>query len=209
MALSFNNNREFFHSNHDWYVESVRKPLTELAYELTDTIELIDPNLERRPEKVVSRINRDLRFTKDKSPYRDYMWIGYEAQSENKNRLPGFYVGISAVGVEWGMGIYEENRPLMNANRQRLENDSAALDGITAELSEHFRLEASAFKRMKLPEGLNGIAAMWYPVRTFTFVNESKDMELITSGSLGGYLKRELLRLKPAYDYFSGLIPIE
>ena len=33
MALSFNNNREFFHANHDWYVKGLRKPALELAGE--------------------------------------------------------------------------------------------------------------------------------------------------------------------------------
>ena len=50
IAISFNNNREFFHENHDWYMESVRRPLIELAAELSDTIESIDPALERRPK---------------------------------------------------------------------------------------------------------------------------------------------------------------
>lgn len=73
MAIRFNNNRDFFHENHDWYFNHVRTPALDLAESLMDTVEKIDPDLERRPHKVVSRINRDIRFSNDKSPYRDYI----------------------------------------------------------------------------------------------------------------------------------------
>ncbi len=38
MAIKFNNNREFFHENHDWYEEAVRNPLRELAADIAPTI---------------------------------------------------------------------------------------------------------------------------------------------------------------------------
>ena len=37
MAIQFNNNTEFFHSNHDWYVDAVRRPCLELAAALSET----------------------------------------------------------------------------------------------------------------------------------------------------------------------------
>lgn len=73
MAIGFNNNVDFFHSNHDWYLRGVREPSLRLAEALSPVIEEIDDSLERRPNRVVSRINRDIRFSKDKSPYRDYL----------------------------------------------------------------------------------------------------------------------------------------
>ena len=77
MAIGFNNNVDFFHSNHDWYLRGVREPSLRLAEALSPVIEEIDDSLERRPNRVVSRINRDIRFSKDKSPYRDYIWLSF------------------------------------------------------------------------------------------------------------------------------------
>ena len=65
MAIRFNNNREFFLENHGWYEDSVRTPARALASALGDAVREIDPALETRPEKAVSRINRDVRFSKD------------------------------------------------------------------------------------------------------------------------------------------------
>ena len=57
MAIAFNNNADFFHANHDWYVRGVRGPSLYLAQCLSDTIEEIDDSLERRPDRVVSRLS--------------------------------------------------------------------------------------------------------------------------------------------------------
>ena len=77
MAIRFNNNADFFHSNRDWYLRGVREPSLALAEALAPTVEWLDDSLERRPNRVVSRINRDIRFSNDKSPYRDYLWLGF------------------------------------------------------------------------------------------------------------------------------------
>ena len=77
MAIRFNNNREFFLENHDWYQSSVRTPCLDLASALGDAVNALDPELETRPTKVLSRINRDVRFSNDKSPYRDYLWLAF------------------------------------------------------------------------------------------------------------------------------------
>ena len=76
-AIAFNNTKDFFHGNHKWYEEAVRTPLRELTIALMPTIELLDADLDCRIEKVVSRINRDIRFSNDKSLYRNYMWLAF------------------------------------------------------------------------------------------------------------------------------------
>ena len=89
MAIKFNNNRQFFHENHAWYEEALRNPLRDLAADLAPVIETMDPALETRPEKVVSRINRDIRFSNDKSPYRDYMWLAFRRPGDQRSFVHG------------------------------------------------------------------------------------------------------------------------
>ena len=60
LAIAFNNNMQFFHENHDWYLRAVRQPCLELADALGGVMEQIDEEIERRPNRVVSRINRDI-----------------------------------------------------------------------------------------------------------------------------------------------------
>ena len=63
------NSRIWFQEHRQEYIEHVKAPLTELAERLEPCIRSIDPELITNPSRVVSRINRDTRFTKDKSIY--------------------------------------------------------------------------------------------------------------------------------------------
>ncbi|NLB42612.1 MAG: DUF2461 domain-containing protein, partial [Clostridiales bacterium] len=69
------NNREWFHENHDNYLKYVRQPLKELVGEMGPMMLSIDPQFDIESRRTISRINRDLRLTRDKSPYRANMWI--------------------------------------------------------------------------------------------------------------------------------------
>ena len=89
MAIKFNNNTDFFHGNRDWYLRGVREPSLALAEALGPTVEAIDDNFERRPNRVVSRINRDVRFSHDKSPYRDYIWLSFRRPNEDRAESAG------------------------------------------------------------------------------------------------------------------------
>ena len=42
MAIAFNNNTDFFHANHDWYLRAVREPCLQLAAALSDAVEAVD-----------------------------------------------------------------------------------------------------------------------------------------------------------------------
>lgn len=204
MAIRFNNNSEFFHDNHDWYVESVRRPLLELSADLSETIRKIDPELERRPEKTVSRLNRDVRFSKDKSPYRDYMWIGYH-NPENKHGLPGFYVDISDDGVGYGMGFYEENKPLMDVHREILLSRPDVFRRALAESRTELAPHAARYKRLKVPDGVPADLREWYLIRNIGYSGYITDGSLIRSPELTQFLISELNKLKPMYQYFRHL----
>ena len=82
MAIRFNNNTDFFHANHDWYLRGVREPSLALAEALAPVMEELDGEMELRPNRIVSRINRDVRFSRDKSPYRDHIWLSFRRPGE-------------------------------------------------------------------------------------------------------------------------------
>ena len=208
MAIAFNNNTTFFHENHDWYDEAVRRPLKELAASLAPVIEKIDPNLERRPERVVSRINRDVRFSKDKSPYRDYMWLSFRAPRETQSLSLCFYFEISASGASCGMGVYDENRPLMNGLRRRLIADPAPFLEIARPLDERFSLHANLFRRRKAPDDLPDEAKSWFLTRSF-FYERPLDGALIESPRLAEETGAAFKALSPLYRYLSAIEPVE
>ena len=209
MAIRFNNNRQFFHDSHDWYEEAVRTPLRELAADLAPAIELMDPDLETRPEKVVSRINRDIRFSNDKSPYRDYMWLAFRQPGLDRKITLGAYFDISAQGGSYGFGIYNEHRPYMNGLRQRLATDEAGFLEVWTPLKDRFTLCGNRFKRLPVPEGMNEEAAQWYTLKGFYVEKPLPDFDLLMSPRLADEIRTGFGELTPLYRYLKEIPEID
>lgn len=213
MAIRFNNNTEFFHANHDWYMRAVRRPCLELAEALSGTIEALDDDLERRPNRVVSRINRDIRFSNDKSPYRDHLWLAFKRPTEKlgfheeRGSMPGFYFEVSADGACFGMGYYNENRPLMNGLRRRLLTEPEAFLDRWLPVREEFPAYLHTFKRMKLPENLHPALREWYPVRSFYLEKELNDFGLLKSPDLADAVAAGYRRLAPLFEFINSTPP--
>lgn len=197
LALEFNNNREFFHENHAWYEESVRRPLYQLIEAVAPVIFEIDPLLETRPAKALCRINRDTRYARDKSPYRTYMWFSFRRREGERGMQPGFYFDISAQNASFGMGIYQENRPLMDALRRRILLEPQALGALVP--PEGFSLEIESFKRMAVPGQTPEEMKVWYPARTFSFFQKIQDFDLLKRPELAFTLETGYRALEPAY----------
>ena len=207
MAIKFNNNVDFFHANHDWYLRAVRTPCLELAAALSDAVEAVDDDLERRPNRVVSRINRDIRFSRDKSPYRDNLWLAFRPQNGPKGTVLTLYADISADGANYGMGFYGDNRPMMNGFRREIQNRPEAFCDLIEPLRDEFRLYLRSFKRMRLPEGLPAELHAWYPARSFYLEHPVTDFNLIKSPALAEEVARGFSKLAPLYRYFTAIPP--
>ena len=209
MAIRFNNNRQFFHDNHDWYEEAVRTPLRDLAADLAPAVEAMDPDLETRPEKVVSRINRDIRFSNDKSPYRDYMWLAFRQPGLDRKITLGAYFDISCQGASYGFGIYNEHRPYMNGLRQRLATDEESFLGLWLPVKDRFALFGNHFKRMAVPDGLHEETKSWYTLKGFWVEKEIMDFDLLVSPALTDEIRGGFEALTPLYRYLKEIPEID
>lgn len=200
MAIAFNNNRAFFQENRDWYLRAVREPCLALADALADTIEGIDADMERRPHRVLSRINRDIRFTRDKSPYRDHLWLAFRHTGEELQSTLCFYAEVRATSVSYGMGVYKENRELMGAVRRSMEAKPEAFASVCLPLLEEFSFFGEANRRVKPPENLPQTLHPWYTAKGFYLEKTVTDYELICSARLAEEINNGFLRLKPLYE---------
>ena len=102
-GLAADNSREYFETHRDVYQRTIRIPLEDLV---DIAQELYGPGKVFRP-------NRDVRFSKDKSPYKlgGAMWAG---------RVGGVYAQISADGVWAGGGLYEPSRDQLARAREAI-----------------------------------------------------------------------------------------
>lgn len=200
MAIRFNNNRAFFQDNRDWYLRDVREPSLALTEALSDTALSLDEGFDCRGHKVVSRINRDIRFSRDKSPYRDHVWLAFRRPDEERGKTLSLYFELTDEGGHYGMGFYRENRPVMDGLRRRMAADPQYALSLLEPLSD-FVLYAVPNSRVKPPEDLPAGLRAWYCARSFYFEKAVDDFDLIRSADLAEEIKQGFLRMKPLYRY--------
>ena len=209
MAIRFNNNTDFFHSNRDWYLRGVREPSLALAEALGPTVEWLDDSLERRPNRVVSRINRDIRFSNDKSPYRDYLWLSFHRPKEERADSIGLYFDLSVSGGSCGMGFYKGSKPLMNALRRRILTEPETLSALVEPVLREFTLVTNSYRRMAIPDSVPEILRPLYPVKGYYFEKPLDDFSLLKSPDLAEEIARSYRLLAPLYHYLQALTPVE
>jgi uncharacterized protein (TIGR02453 family) len=103
--LKANNNRDWFLDNKKRY-EVFKKDYQQLVGDFLDAMKPLDPSLEMLEVKNCTfRINRDIRFSKDKSPYKDHIGVWLSSGSKGMNRS-GYYVHIARTGSFIAGGFY-------------------------------------------------------------------------------------------------------
>lgn len=204
LAIRFNNNREYFSTVREDYRQNVRMPALSLCAELSKAIEEIDPELERRPERCVARINRDVRFSRDKSPYRDHLWLSFRRPGLERGLSLSFWFEVGANGGSWGLGTYSENTTLTKAIRSDLCRDDRTLPSLWRGLeSSGLSLWLDKRKRIVIPEGMAEDAKQWYAMRSFYIEREVRDLMRFKQPSLAEEIREDFFRLRPIYEYMN------
>ena len=195
------NSRIWFQEHRQEYIEHVKAPLTELAERLEPCIRSIDPELITNPSRVVSRINRDTRFTKDKSLYRDVMWVAFTRDKKVHESPCGFVMEFSPMGFRYGCGYWQAPPKVMEALREMvLENDPVFRKAQQAyEGQQHFVLEGDCYKRSRYPENMR----LWLDRKNMDFMHNSKDFKLLFSEELAQVLAEGFQQLIPMYQMFT------
>lgn len=105
--LEQNNQREWFQENRKRYEQQVKAPFTALVQEVIDKMFDKDPTLLITPSEAIFRINRDIRFSADKSPYKLHMGavVGRGGKKDTANPA-GIYFEIGAKGLSLASGVY-------------------------------------------------------------------------------------------------------
>lgn len=116
--LGAHNSKEWMDANRDWY-QTVRKEYLAFADTLIKIYESIDPDFhDMRPQDVIFRINRDTRFSKDKSPYKNWMSV-YLAPSGKNRELVWPYIHMQPGNESFvGGGLWTPQPWVLRAFRE-------------------------------------------------------------------------------------------
>jgi uncharacterized protein (TIGR02453 family) len=127
LGLSENNTKEWFESHRDTYETAVKKPFIKLVEDVMRGVSEFDTHLPLSAQKSIFRINRDIRFSKDKSPYKTHVAATLSDESKNPDAA-GYYFMLSAKGLELGGGIYQPNKEAIEKIRSEIFYHSEEFD---------------------------------------------------------------------------------
>jgi uncharacterized protein (TIGR02453 family) len=110
--LARNNRKPWMDRHRDRYRDFVVAPMRSLLDRLTPAVLQIDPGFDvgGRTGRNFSRINRDIRFARDKSPYRPQMYLKFGVSAGSEDADCHLYVGVSAEIVTVGLRLYHSGR---------------------------------------------------------------------------------------------------
>jgi uncharacterized protein (TIGR02453 family) len=106
--LRRNNHKLWMDENRGRYKECVVQPFRRLLETLSPAVLKLDENFDvcGRTGVNFSRINRDIRFAKDKTPYKAQMYLKFQRPLAGERETGQLYVGLSLDAVTTGFRIY-------------------------------------------------------------------------------------------------------
>ena len=209
LDLKFHNNTTFFHEQHDRYVSYVQQPFYEMIADLAPDMLKIDPQMETRPHKCLSRIHRDTRFTRDKSPYRDHLWYLFRHAGEPREKALFYYFELGPDRLGWGMGFWGENREALDLFRKRMR---ANPDGTLALLDDldmgrrKLMLDGTVHRKMDVPPEIPERLKRWYLAKEFYIGKMMPDYRTVYSDKILKEVRKDFITLGPLYRLLRGFV---
>lgn len=205
-ALEKNNNRDWFNKNKDQYLEAYEN-MQEFAAALMTEMKKHDNIVEESPKKSLFRIYRDVRFSKDKSPYKTY--IGCSLSRDTQWLRGGYYIGIQPGGKsKMGAGFWNPNKEDLKLIRDQISADPTPLRKVlkSKKFKDHFgELQGEQLKTC--PKGYDkedpAIDLLRYK-QFLTYVSY-KDTEVTDKGFLKQLVK-DYRAVRPFFNYMSEIL---
>jgi uncharacterized protein (TIGR02453 family) len=122
--LKKNNNRPWFQKHKQEFEEVVRFPMQCLVASLGAEMSHDAPDIEFNPKRSIFRIYRDVRFSRNKSPYKTHIAASFQPRGrKGGEESPGLYLHIEPGQVFIGAGLYMPNGDQLKAIRNAIVKD--------------------------------------------------------------------------------------
>ena len=150
--LRINNNREWFKANKTRYESDVRDPLLDFVADFGGRLIDISPHFVADPRPTggsIFRIYRDIRFARDKSPYKTHAAAHFQHEVGREVHGPGYYVHLEPGSVFAGAGIWHPDSETISKVRDAIVANPPRWERMVTDLGSkaELRLEGDSLKR--------------------------------------------------------------
>jgi len=214
-GLARHNEKPWFEAHREQYETEVRTPMRELIEDLDERFGEFAPEIGGDPKRSMFRIYRDIRFSKDKSPYKTHAacWFNHRnashsVGSEADAGSAGYYFHLQPGGKSGlGAGVWMPPRPQLNKLRDAIAKDPKGFDKMVRSLPPRFGglEDEGALKRMPRGYAEDHPAAKWLRFQSFTTGHSLTDAQ-VTSPSLAWLLAHEYKALLPLVRWLNSAL---
>jgi len=217
-GLARHNAKPWFEAHRAEYEREVRAPMQELIEEMDVRLARLAPEITGDPKRSMFRIYRDIRFSKDKSPYKTHAacWFRHRdadarVGGDAEGGGAGFYFHIAPGGSFVGAGIWMPPRPLLNRLRDAMAERRAAFERVVRAprfLRRYGGLDDEAVLK-RMPRGFPEThpAAHWLKYQSYTAGRRLSDAQA-TSARLPALLETDFASLLPLVRWLNGALEL-
>jgi uncharacterized protein (TIGR02453 family) len=191
--LAANNDREWFAANKARYVAEVQEPALAFIEDVGLRLPEVSRHLVADPRTTggsLFRIHRDVRFSKDKSPYKTHVGIRFRHTQARDVHAPGLYLHLEPGSVFMGCGIWHPEGDTLHAIRTAIASRPARWQAVLEDpaFRQSFRLGGEALKRP--PAGFDGDHPLIEDLKRkdFIAVTDLTESDATASGFLSHFL---------------------
>jgi uncharacterized protein (TIGR02453 family) len=184
--LKANNQKTWFEANKATY-QDLRSQFSTTIKELHPLLTAFDAGLAQvEPAKCLFRINRDIRFSKDKSPYKT-QFSAYLASGGSQSEMAGYYLHLEPENSFLGGGMYMPQNPALKKIRQEIDyNANEFLSIVKNPTFVHYFGEVQGEKLKNVPTGYekDHKLAAYLKLKGFFVTHNLADQELKSKDAL-------------------------
>ena len=218
-GLKKHNNKPWFEAHRDDYELFVKAPMRDLIEEVDARLARFAPEISGDPKKSMFRIYRDIRFSKDKSPYKTHAscWFFHRDGTRGVGREAsgggaGFYFQVAPGQCFLGGGIWMPPRDALNRIRDVIAEHPKPFAKIALEKKVVKRFGGLGTEDMlkRLPRGVaeHHPAAPWMRHQSFLFGREMRESEAL-SPKLGASLEADYRLMVPLIRFVNSALGLK
>lgn len=202
IELRFNNTKEWMDRNRERYFRLAKEPMESFAKDISDELTSLTGE---RIQYSISRINRDIRYSRNKDPYRDNRWVVFKKFDGQWKHRAVVYYEMGADYYEIGMGMYDSKPDFMKAYRKKIDSNPAEFERLIEKYDMGiYHLYGEKYKKPFAGER-STLLNDWY-CRKYIGLGYRKDIDKnVLSRDILDICVKEFMSFMPLVDYINDI----
>ena len=202
LELEKNNNRDWFAENKKRYEKSVKKPFYHFINELIIEINQLGGSLLLEAKDCVLRINRDIRFAKDKTPYNTHYTAFVSSGGRKDKNIPGIFIRLSASEIGIMGGCFGPDKEQLSRIRSFILDNKSEFEKAQRGTFEKVFGEIKGEVQKRMPPEFKNEAEVYPAIaRKQFYYTAMLDKSLITDSKLMDRILDNYKAMKPMNDF--------